>query len=288
MNLEIFDYLLTIEKCGSLNKAAQELYVSQPNLTSAIQSFEKEVGYSILDRNHKGVTFTEKGKQVLIIAHHISDEKYNLYNINQMNQSLSLKISIGNSNDVLNALFTSIQKSISHDLNIVIQNLPVMEALESVYTQSNHIAYIIIPTSQDKLIKEYCKIHHLDPYFFKENDCCITLSKNHPLSNTNFCYEDLWEYPFVDFINQKEDPYGSFQKYINPRKMILIDNSHLRREVLSLSNAYTIGLEPKQKDKNYIYKTIPELKMHLVEIRRQSDKNSILYDQIRNTLSNAK
>lgn len=286
MNLEVFEYLLTIEKCGSLNKAAQELYVSQPNLTSAIQSFEKEVGYSILDRNHKGVTFTEKGKQVLIIAHHISEEKYNLYNINQINQSLSLKISIGNSNDVLRALFSSIQTSLSHDINIMIQNLPVMEALESVYTQNNNLAYIIIPTSQDKLIKEYCRIHHLEPYFFKENDCCITLSKKHPLSRKKFSYEDLWEYPFVDFINQKDNPYGSFQKYINPRKMILIDNSNLRKEVLSLTDAYTIGLEPKQKDKNYYYKTIPDLKMHLVEIRRQSDKNSTLYNQIRNTLSN--
>lgn len=285
MNLEIFDYLLTIEKCGSLNKAAQELYVSQPNLTSAIQSFEKEIGYSILNRNHKGVTFTEKGKQVLIIAHHISKEKYNLYNINQIHQSLSLKISIGNSNDVLYALMLSLQNTFSNDFNIVIQSLPVMEALESVYTQNNNLAYIIIPTSQDKLIKEYCKTHHLEAYFFKENDCCITLSKKHPLSNKKFSYEDLWEYPFVDFINQKDNPYGALQKYINPRKMILIDNSNLRKEVLLLTDAYTIGLEPKQKDKSYFYKRIPELKMHLVEIRRQSDKNSTLYNQLRNHLS---
>lgn len=286
MNLEIFDYLLTIEKCGSLNKAAQELYISQPNLTSAIHSFEKEIGYSILDRNHTGVSFTEKGKQVLIIAHTISAEKYNLINIDQMNKTVSIKISIGNSNEVLYALFSAIQNSLSNDVNVMIQNLPVMDALESVYTQKNDLSYIIIPTSQDKLIKEFCRIHNLEPYFFKDLDCCITMSKNHPLSNKDFSYEDLWNYPIIDFINQKDNPYGFFQKYINPRKTILIDSSHLRKEILLISNAYTIGVEPKHKDQNYFYKTIPNLKMHLVEIRKKYDRNNAIYNQIKEILEN--
>ena len=32
MKLEVFEYLIAIEKFGSLNKAAKSLYVSQPNL----------------------------------------------------------------------------------------------------------------------------------------------------------------------------------------------------------------------------------------------------------------
>lgn len=45
MKLEVFEYLIAIEKFGSLNKAATNLYVSQPNLSNVIKSFENEIGY---------------------------------------------------------------------------------------------------------------------------------------------------------------------------------------------------------------------------------------------------
>ena len=82
MKLEVFEYLIAIEKFGSLNKAAKRLYVSQPNLSNVIKNLENESGYTIVDRNHKGVYFTEKGKQVLMIAHNMMKEKEKLLNIN--------------------------------------------------------------------------------------------------------------------------------------------------------------------------------------------------------------
>ena len=37
-------YILTIAETKSLNKAAEQLYVSQPSLTNALKELEKEVG----------------------------------------------------------------------------------------------------------------------------------------------------------------------------------------------------------------------------------------------------
>ena len=77
MRLEVFEYSIAIEKSGSLNKAATNLYVSQPNLSNVIKSFENEIGYKIIYRNHQGVQFIDKGKQVLMIAHNMVKEKEN-------------------------------------------------------------------------------------------------------------------------------------------------------------------------------------------------------------------
>ncbi len=42
MTLNQLNYVITIAKTGSMNKAAQLLYISQPSLTSAVQELERE------------------------------------------------------------------------------------------------------------------------------------------------------------------------------------------------------------------------------------------------------
>ena len=42
MTLQQLLYVLTVSDEGTMNKAAEKLYVSQPTLTSAIRSIEQE------------------------------------------------------------------------------------------------------------------------------------------------------------------------------------------------------------------------------------------------------
>ncbi|MCD8028809.1 MAG: LysR family transcriptional regulator [Erysipelotrichaceae bacterium] len=162
MKLEVFEYLIAIEKFGSLNKAAQSLYVSQPNLTNVIKSFESEIGYSVLYRNHQGVQFTDKGKQVLLIAHNMMKEKEKLMNINLDHQNISFKISIGNGDYALTPIYELLQKQTYKDyVDITIMNCAVWEALEKTYNQSIDIAYFIVSKSALKEINDYIESHHL-------------------------------------------------------------------------------------------------------------------------------
>ena len=48
MTLQQLLYVLTVSDEKSMNKAAEKLFVSQPTLTSAIQSLEKELDIQIL------------------------------------------------------------------------------------------------------------------------------------------------------------------------------------------------------------------------------------------------
>lgn len=65
MNLNQFQYLLAIHKCGSITKAAQELFVSVPSISSAIKNLEDELGCTLLLRHRHGVTFTEQGEEAV-------------------------------------------------------------------------------------------------------------------------------------------------------------------------------------------------------------------------------
>lgn len=44
MTLQQLYYALTISEAGSLNKAAELLYMTQPSLTSALHELENEMG----------------------------------------------------------------------------------------------------------------------------------------------------------------------------------------------------------------------------------------------------
>nr|MCR5580190.1 LysR family transcriptional regulator [Pseudobutyrivibrio sp.] len=65
MTLQQVLYALTIEEYGSMNKAAEKLYIVQPTLTSAIQELENEVGIKIFMRTNKGVIVTPEGAEFL-------------------------------------------------------------------------------------------------------------------------------------------------------------------------------------------------------------------------------
>lgn len=54
MTLQQLNYIVTISQCGSLNKASEQLYVSQPSLTGAVKEVEKELGVTIFHRTGRG------------------------------------------------------------------------------------------------------------------------------------------------------------------------------------------------------------------------------------------
>ena len=61
-------YVLMVERCGSLNKAAEKLYISQPNLSFAISSLEKELGVRLFARTTKEVKPTRAGETFVTYA----------------------------------------------------------------------------------------------------------------------------------------------------------------------------------------------------------------------------
>jgi len=64
-------YLIQVAKHNSINKVAEQLYMSNAAISNAIKQMEKDCGYEILERTYRGVKLTEKGKAVVKIAEQI-------------------------------------------------------------------------------------------------------------------------------------------------------------------------------------------------------------------------
>lgn len=76
VNLELYRVFYTVAKCGSLTKAAEELYISQPAVSQAIKQLEDQIGGKLFVRTHKGVELSETGgKQIFSLV----EEALNLF-----------------------------------------------------------------------------------------------------------------------------------------------------------------------------------------------------------------
>ena len=71
MNLLHLKYAVEVAKTQSISKAAENLYMGQPNLSRAIKELEDSLGVTIFGRTPKGITITPDGEEFLQYAKRI-------------------------------------------------------------------------------------------------------------------------------------------------------------------------------------------------------------------------
>lgn len=74
MTLQQLRYLIAIAEYGSINAAANSLFASQSNLSTAIHDLEAELGITIFTRTNRGVTPTNDGTELLGYARQVIEQ----------------------------------------------------------------------------------------------------------------------------------------------------------------------------------------------------------------------
>lgn len=81
MNILHMKYAVEVARSGSLSKAAEVLFIAQPNLSKAIRDLEAELGITIFERTAKGMIPTAQGQDFLRSAERILREIRDLDNL---------------------------------------------------------------------------------------------------------------------------------------------------------------------------------------------------------------
>lgn len=71
MNFLHLKYAIMVAETGSISKAAEKLYVAQPNVSRAIKELESDLNITIFERNSKGMIVTPEGEQLIHYAKRI-------------------------------------------------------------------------------------------------------------------------------------------------------------------------------------------------------------------------
>ena len=64
-NLELYKVFYCVAKSGSLTKAAQELYISQPAVSQSVKQLEGLLGVTLFNRTHRGMELTSAGGKLI-------------------------------------------------------------------------------------------------------------------------------------------------------------------------------------------------------------------------------
>ena len=95
MDYNSLKYIIAVNNFKSISKAAEEMYVTQPNISKIIQNVEKELGFAIFARTSRGVTTTAEGQEFILKANEIV-KQYELFQsefINSDTKNFSFNIS---------------------------------------------------------------------------------------------------------------------------------------------------------------------------------------------------
>ena len=65
VNLELYRVFYTVAKCGSLTKAAEELFISQPAVSQAVKQLETQLGTTLFNRTHRGMELSVQGGKLI-------------------------------------------------------------------------------------------------------------------------------------------------------------------------------------------------------------------------------
>lgn len=74
MTTKQMDYILELAQTQNFNRAAENLYISQPTMTYQINSVESEIGFRIFERSGRGATLTPAGAQFVVSLRTIREE----------------------------------------------------------------------------------------------------------------------------------------------------------------------------------------------------------------------
>src|SRR5260370_29675904 len=65
VRIEQLEYLAEVARLGSFRRAAESLHISQPALSGAVRSLERELGVGLLERGRHGARVSDPGRDLL-------------------------------------------------------------------------------------------------------------------------------------------------------------------------------------------------------------------------------
>ena len=210
MTLQQLHYIITISETGSLNKASEILYVSQPSLTSSVKELEKELGITIFYRSGRGVTPTNEGMEFLLYARQLYQQyeeivqKYGKFG----NLKKKFGISTQHYSFAVKSFVETAKKFNTAEYDFAIRETKTKEVIDDVNTGKSEIGIIYLSDFNRAVIMKLLHTKDLEFHELAVCDAYVYLWREHPLAKrSSIRFEELNEYPCLSF---EQGDNGSF------------------------------------------------------------------------------
>lgn len=218
MNLQHLKYVAEVAKTNSISKAAENLYMGQPNLSRAIKELEDSLGITIFERSKHGISITPEGEEFLMYAKrilHQVDEVESLYK-NAKTHKQRFSICVPRASYISEA-FTRFASSISKDVpaEIFYKETNSMRTVNNLLKEEYNLGIVRYQAAFDEYFKRMFDEKNIEHELITEFTYRLIVSKNSPLAKS----ESVSPEELADYIEVcHADPYVPSLPLIDVKK----------------------------------------------------------------------
>lgn len=282
LKLEYFYYVVEISKVGSINQAAQNLFISQPYLSSSLKKIEDTLEIKIFNRTNKGVKLTDAGKEFINYSNEIIGliDKSNNLKKKYTYQNQKLSITSMPSFTMLDLFhnFRDLSEDKYKFCEISYEEVPNTFIPEKVMKGETDIGIIYTTSTEHAIeVKKFEKMHLNFVPLVEESLCAIVSTHNLLYDQDKVTLKELKDLDFlVESIKLSKNSslvennhFPEIFKSKNKHSLKFNNNRSMLYYLTKRSDCFCIGQKslnltnPLVESKSLKYIPIIDLKVHL-------------------------
>ncbi len=245
MTLQQLNYAIAISEAGSLNKASEVLYVSQPSLTESLKELEKELGITIFIRSGRGVTLTPEGSDFILYARQVINDYSEL--VERFDSTKNFKKKFGVSTQhysfAVKAFVELVRDNDTSRYELAIRETRTQQVISDVANLKSEIGIIYLSEFNKRAIGKLLRTANLEFHPLINCDAYVYLWSGHPLAKKkSISFEDLKDYPCLSF-EQGDSSFYYAEEILSTQDYSRIIKACDRATILNLMvglNGYTL------------------------------------------------
>lgn len=206
MNILHMKYAVKVAETGSINKAAEELYIAQPNLSRCVKELEADLGIIIFDRTSKGMTLTAEGSEFIRYAKKILEQIDDVERIYKHKEPAKQRfsISVPRASYISDAFARFTKKLSPKGAEIYYMETNPSNVINNILKSGYRLGIIRYAAIYDKYFKEFLEEKGLAYEIIAEFRYVLVMSRNATIADKEtITFKDLQ--PMVEISHG--DPY---------------------------------------------------------------------------------
>lgn len=246
MTLTQLKYIITIARTGSINKAAEQLYISQPSLTGAVQELEKELGITLFQRSSRGVTLTGEGADFLPYARQLFGQYESILERYGKDGSRKKKFGVSTQHYsfAVKAFVEMAKKFDMSKYEFALRETRTAEVIRDVGTLRSEIGVLYLCDFNRKGLERMIRLSGLVFHHLADCRAYVYLWKGHPLAGESYvCFEQLADYPCLMFEQGEDSSFYLAEEILSDKEYPQVIRANDRATMLNLMkglNGYTL------------------------------------------------
>ncbi len=206
MNFLHLKYAIMVAETGSISKAAEKLYVAQPNVSRAIKELESDLNITIFDRNSKGMIVTPEGEQLIHYAKRILRQIDDMEKIFKYQKKKNVfSISVPRASYISDA-FVEFSKCLNNidNAEVYYKETNAYRVINNVINEEYNLGILRYYINHDRYFKDIIEKKELKCELINQFKYVLIFNKNSALAeNKEIHYSDLKD--FIEIAHG--DPY---------------------------------------------------------------------------------